>query len=76
MFPTATYGHGFTICCVFCGIVKEKELLIGVLHVSETTTSSLIYSIESFFQKYGLSLKEVIGQGYVGASNMLVEQYI
>jgi hypothetical protein len=51
-----------------CGIVKER--FVGLVHVSETTSACLKSSIESLFAKFKLSLKQVRGQGYNGASNM------
>ena len=50
------------------GLIKER--LIGIVHVSETSASCLKSSIDSLFGKYGLSIKQVRGQGYDGASNM------
>ncbi|KAJ1260880.1 hypothetical protein BS78_10G265900 [Paspalum vaginatum] len=50
------------------GIIKER--LIGVVHVTETSSSCLKSNIDVLFGKYGLSIKQVRGQGYDGASNM------
>jgi hypothetical protein len=50
------------------GLIKER--LIGVVHVKETSTSCLKSNIDVLFGKYGLSIKQVRGQGYDGASNM------
>ena len=50
------------------GIIKER--LIGVVHVSETSASCLKSNIDVLFAKYGLSIKQVRGQGYDGDSNM------
>jgi hypothetical protein len=50
------------------GAIKER--LIGVVHVKETSASCLKSSIDYMFKKYGLSIKQVRGQGYDGASNM------
>jgi len=50
------------------GIVKER--FVGVVHVTETTSSHLKSSIDSLLAKFKLSLKQVRGQGYDGASNM------
>jgi hypothetical protein len=47
-----------------------KEILIGVVHVSETTALCLKSNIDKLFIKYKLSWKQVRGQGYDGASNM------
>ncbi|XP_021310965.1 uncharacterized protein LOC110433360 [Sorghum bicolor] len=52
------------------GLIKER--LIGVVHVSETSASCLKSNIDSLFAKYGLSITQVRGQGYDGASNMRV----
>jgi hypothetical protein len=51
-----------------CGLVKEK--FVGVVHVKETTAACLKYCIDFLFADLGLSLKQVRGQGYDGASNM------
>jgi hypothetical protein len=50
------------------GIVKER--FVGLVHVTETTSSYLKSAIDSLFAKLKLSLKQVRGQGYDGASNM------
>jgi hypothetical protein len=50
------------------GMVKER--FVGLVHVTETTSSHLKSSIDSLFPKFKLSLKKVGGQGYDGASNM------
>ena len=50
------------------GLIKER--LIGIVHVSETSASCLKSSIDILFGKHGLSIKQVRGQGYDGASNM------
>jgi hypothetical protein len=47
-----------------------KERLIDLVHVSETSASCLKSNIDSLFGKYGLSIKQIRGQGYDGASNM------
>ncbi|XP_062218173.1 uncharacterized protein LOC133918342 [Phragmites australis] len=50
------------------GIVKER--FVGLVHVKETTSASLKSYIDALFVKYNLSLKQLRGQGYDGASNM------
>uniref|UniRef100_A0A7N0TDF6 TTF-type domain-containing protein n=1 Tax=Kalanchoe fedtschenkoi TaxID=63787 RepID=A0A7N0TDF6_KALFE len=54
--------------------VKEHmviiERLIGIVHVSDTTTLSLKRALDSLFTKYNLTISRVRGQGYDGASNM------
>ena len=50
------------------GIVKER--FIGFVHVTETTSSYLKSAIDALFADLKLSLKQVRGQGYDGASNM------
>jgi hypothetical protein len=50
------------------GLIKER--FIGVVHVRETSASCLTSNIDALFGKYGLSIKQVRGQGYDGASNM------
>ncbi|XP_061368801.1 uncharacterized protein LOC133311724 [Gastrolobium bilobum] len=46
------------------------ERFLGLVHVSDTTASSLKETIEISFAKNGLSLTKIRGQGYDGASNM------
>ncbi|XP_031405753.1 zinc finger MYM-type protein 1-like [Punica granatum] len=50
------------------GYVVERFL--GIVHVSDTTASSLKVAIQLLFLKHNLSLSKVRGQGYDGASNM------
>ncbi|KAL9293145.1 putative ribonuclease H-like superfamily [Arabidopsis thaliana] len=50
------------------GTVKER--FIGLIHVKETFSASLKCVIDSLFAKLGLSIKQLRGQGYDGASNM------
>jgi hypothetical protein len=50
------------------GLVKES--FVGLVHVTETTSAYLKSSIDSLFAKFKLSLKQVRGEGYDGASNM------
>uniref|UniRef100_A0A0A9GZJ4 HAT C-terminal dimerisation domain-containing protein n=1 Tax=Arundo donax TaxID=35708 RepID=A0A0A9GZJ4_ARUDO len=50
------------------GIVKER--FVGLVHVKETTSAALKSYIGALFVKYNLSLKQLRGQGYDGASNM------
>jgi hypothetical protein len=50
------------------GMVKER--FVGLVHVTETSSSHLKSSVDSLFAKLKLSLKQVRGQGYDGASNM------
>ncbi|XP_020148567.1 uncharacterized protein [Aegilops tauschii subsp. strangulata] len=49
------------------------ERFVGVVHVEETTTTFLKSKIDFMIAKSGLSLKQVRGQGYDGASNMAGE---
>ncbi|KAJ9545337.1 hypothetical protein OSB04_025044 [Centaurea solstitialis] len=51
-----------------CGMVQER--FVGVVHVIDTSALSLKSSIDAFFAKHGLSLAQVRGHGYDGASNM------
>ncbi|KAI0492420.1 hypothetical protein KFK09_026692 [Dendrobium nobile] len=46
------------------------ERFIGIVHVGDTTAPTLKLAIEHLFAKYGLSLTQLRGQGYDGASNM------
>jgi hypothetical protein len=51
-----------------CGIVKER--FVSLVHVTETNSASLKSAIDALFADLKLSLKQVRGQGYDGASNM------
>jgi hypothetical protein len=51
-----------------CGFLKER--FVGLVHVSETTSAYLKSSIDALFAGLKLSLKQVRGQGYDGASNI------
>ncbi|PUZ66863.1 hypothetical protein GQ55_3G377900 [Panicum hallii var. hallii] len=53
------------------GMVKER--FVGLVHVTETSSSHLKSSIDSLSAKLKLSLKQVRGQGYDGVSNMRCE---
>ncbi|XP_048497995.2 uncharacterized protein LOC125496544 [Beta vulgaris subsp. vulgaris] len=46
------------------------ERLLGIVHVSDTTSLTLKTAIESLLMEYSLSFSQVRGQGYDGASNM------
>ncbi|GJS47664.1 zinc finger MYM-type protein 1-like protein [Tanacetum coccineum] len=50
------------------GLVKES--LVGIIKVKETSSVYLKSSIDKIFSKNHLSLKQLRGQGYDGASNM------
>ncbi|XP_024004806.1 uncharacterized protein LOC18028820 [Eutrema salsugineum] len=47
------------------GTIKER--FIGVVHVRDTSSLTLKHAIDDLFAKYGLSLKNIRGQGYDGA---------
>jgi hypothetical protein len=51
-----------------CGVVTES--FVGLVHVKDTTSANLKLSIDSLFARFKLSIKQVRGQGYDGASNM------
>ena len=46
------------------------ERFLGVVHVKDTTASSLKSAIDELFCKHELSISSICGQGYDGASNM------
>ncbi|XP_030970139.1 zinc finger MYM-type protein 1-like [Quercus lobata] len=50
------------------GIIIKRFL--GIVHVASTTALSLKHAIECLLCKYNLSLSNLRGQGYDGASNM------
>ncbi|KAL0546609.1 hypothetical protein IC582_016521 [Cucumis melo] len=43
---------------------------IGIIHVNNTSVLSLKEAIDGFFSQHGLSIANLRGQGYDGASNM------
>ncbi|WVZ55239.1 hypothetical protein U9M48_005925 [Paspalum notatum var. saurae] len=49
---------------------KPCEHFIGVVHVDDTTSLSLKKAIESKLVSHGLTMTQIRGQGYDGASNM------
>ncbi|KAJ8750553.1 hypothetical protein K2173_015712 [Erythroxylum novogranatense] len=46
------------------------ERFLGLVHVRDTSATSLLKGIKSLFSNYGLSIASLRGQGYDGASNM------
>lgn len=46
------------------------ESLVGVVHVKETSAICLMEALQKLFTDIGLSIKQVRGQCYDGASNM------
>ncbi|XP_021985687.2 zinc finger MYM-type protein 1-like [Helianthus annuus] len=50
------------------GVVREN--FIGIVHVRDTASSTLKEAIDSLLANNQLSIKQVRGQGYDGASNM------
>ncbi|KAL7590672.1 hypothetical protein Lser_V15G37980 [Lactuca serriola] len=50
------------------GVVKER--FIGVVHVKDTSSLTLKAAIDDVFTRNNLSMSQVRGQGYDGASNM------
>ncbi|KAI5669067.1 hypothetical protein M9H77_18920 [Catharanthus roseus] len=51
-------------------LVTMVERFLGVVHVSDTSARTLKNSIDDFFAINGLSISQLRGQGYDGASNM------
>ncbi|KAG2538902.1 hypothetical protein PVAP13_9NG371900 [Panicum virgatum] len=49
---------------------RPCEHFIGVVHVDDTTSLSLKKAIEGLLVSNGLSMQQIRGQGYDGASNM------
>jgi hypothetical protein len=47
-----------------------KSVMIGLTHVSQTTSLALKQAIYHLLAKQGLSPSRIRGQGYDGASNM------
>lgn len=46
------------------------ERFLGILHVPDTSASSLRAALESLFSRFGLGIANLRGQGYDGVSNM------
>ena len=46
------------------------EWFLGVVHVSDTTALALKSGIDNFFEKHGLLVSNIRGQGYDVASNI------
>ncbi|XP_074373282.1 uncharacterized protein LOC141713666 [Apium graveolens] len=46
------------------------ERFIGIVHVPNTTSLTLLVAIESLLMEYSLTFSQVRGQGYDGVSNM------
>ena len=52
------------------GTGKIEESFIGVVAVRQTDHDTLVSAIKEIFEKHGLSLQNLRGQGYDGAANM------
>ena len=46
------------------------ERFLGIEHVTDTSSSSLKQALDGMLSKHSLSIKNLRGQGYDGASNM------
>ena len=49
---------------------RPCEHFIGVVHVDDTSSLSLKEAIEALLVSHGLTMTQIHGQGYDGASNM------
>nr|CAH65861.1 OSIGBa0126J24.6 [Oryza sativa] len=49
---------------------RPCERFLGIVQVDDTTSSSLKEAIESLLTRHGLTMTQIRGQGYDGASNM------
>ena len=49
---------------------RPCEHFIGVVHVNDTSSLSLKEAIEALLVSHGLTMTQIHGQGYDGASNM------
>jgi hypothetical protein len=56
--------------CYVGKLGRPCEHFIGVVHVDDTTSLSLKEAIEGLLASHGLSMTQIRGQGYDGASNM------
>lgn len=62
-----------TLCLRFVNEIGQPvERFLGLVHVEDTTSLTLKEAIKSLLIKYQLPLSKVRGQGYGGASNMIV----
>ena len=73
-------SYGTNITLLFsCRFVNDEghviERFLGVQHVTDTTSSSLKEALDAMLSKHNLSIKQVRGQGYDGASNMRGEYH-
>ncbi|GJZ29862.1 zinc finger MYM-type protein 1-like protein [Tanacetum coccineum] len=50
------------------GLLKERFL--GIIHVKNTSSSTIKAGIDSLFNEHKLSMQQLRGQGYDGSSNM------
>ena len=70
---SADVSHKEQMGVVFRFVDKSeaiKERFIGVVHVKETSSLILKSAIDELLARYGMSITNVRGQGYDGASNM------
>nr|XP_016493305.1 PREDICTED: zinc finger MYM-type protein 1-like [Nicotiana tabacum] len=66
-------SHKEQMALVLRYVNKEGEVIerfVGIVHVSNTSAMSLKKAICSFLSNHSLSLTQIRGQGYDGASNM------
>nr|XP_020195096.1 zinc finger MYM-type protein 1-like [Aegilops tauschii subsp. strangulata] len=67
----ASHKEQLAICIRYVDKVgKGCERFLGVVHVANTTSLSLKAAIESLLTDHHLTLTQIRGQGYDGASNM------
>jgi len=49
---------------------RPREHFIGIAHVDDTSSLSLKEAIRALLVSHGLTMTQIRGQGYDGASNM------
>ena len=66
-----SHKEQLALCLRFVDKVgRPCEHFLGVVHVSDTTSLSLKEAIETLLTDHGLTITQIHGQGYDGASNM------
>jgi len=65
-----SHKEQLALCMRYVDKLGRPEHFIGVVHVDDTTSLSLKEAIKGLLVSHGLSMTQITGQGYDGASNM------